>query len=156
MPLEFRTVPADLSAPDVTLLVVAGEIDIATAPQLRDHLGSLPDRHTVVDLSGVTLLGAAGLTVLLDLKHRLDRADARLLLAAAPIRVVRVLAATRLTTALPGAHTVRHAIALIITGPTGQPARSGRASDPHSLTRWRPARDAARGRRPWPRPHARS
>jgi anti-sigma B factor antagonist len=79
-----------------TVVTIAGEIDIATAPALRCHLLSLPGRSTILELSGVPLLCAAGLTELVDLHDRLTRADARLALAAVPPPVRRVLAITGL------------------------------------------------------------
>jgi anti-sigma B factor antagonist len=72
------------------------QIDIASAPSLRRHLLSLPDCSTVLELSGVGLLSAAGLTELVDLRDRLTRADARLALAGAPPSVRRVLTITGL------------------------------------------------------------
>jgi anti-sigma B factor antagonist len=52
--------------PGHVLITVAGEIDIATAPQLRDRLAALAasGRRLVVDLAQVSFLGAAGLDVL--------------------------------------------------------------------------------------------
>ena len=70
--------------PPPTLVTVAGDIDIASAPLLRRHLLSVPGSSTVLDLSGVQLLSAAGLTELVDLRDRLTRADARLVLAGRP------------------------------------------------------------------------
>src|SRR5689334_10259481 len=48
-----------------------GEIDVATAPMLGEHLRSAHDLVTapfpiVADLAGVTFLGSAGLTVLAE------------------------------------------------------------------------------------------
>ena len=62
------------TAPVPTLVAVAGEIDLLTALQFRDELGALPDGDVVLDLSGVRLLAAAGLSVLLDLQDRQARA----------------------------------------------------------------------------------
>jgi hypothetical protein len=45
-----------------TVVAVAGEVDLGSAPQLHRHLLVLPDRDTVLDMSGVSLLAAAGLT----------------------------------------------------------------------------------------------
>ena len=51
------------------VVVVQGEIDLATAPQLRDQLARAIHRHpaatVVVDLDGVTVLDDSGLGVLL-------------------------------------------------------------------------------------------
>ena len=96
-----------------TVVTVAGEIDIATAPALRSHLLSLPGCSTVLDLSGVPLLCAAGLTELVDLHDRLARVDARLALAAAPPPVRRVLAITGLDNMVTLTATLQDAVHLV-------------------------------------------
>jgi len=98
-----------------TLITVAGDIDIASAPSLRRHLLSVPASSTVLDLSGVQLLSAAGLTELVDLRDRLTRADARLALAAAPRHVRRLLAITGLDHTMMLADTVDDAVHQLTT-----------------------------------------
>ena len=97
------------------LITVAGDIDIATAPALRRHLLSVPDSSTVLDLSGVQRLSAAGLAEVVDLRDRLTRADARLALAAAPRLVRRVLVITGLDDTMMLADTVNDAVHLLTT-----------------------------------------
>ncbi len=46
------------------VLAVAGEIDLATAPQLADCLVAATDRDVAVDLSEVTFLDSSGLSAL--------------------------------------------------------------------------------------------
>ena len=114
-----------------TLVTIAGEIDIATVPALRRHLLTLPDCSTVLDLSGVQLLSAAGLTELLDLRDRLARADARLTLAAAPRLVRRVLAITGLADTMMAADTLDDAVHLMTTpNPTAPTASVAGVGDP--------------------------
>jgi anti-anti-sigma factor len=50
------------------ILVVHGELDIATAPELRRLLDGLRRRHhaVVLDLAAVTFLDATGLSALMD------------------------------------------------------------------------------------------
>jgi anti-sigma B factor antagonist len=96
-----------------TLVTVAGEIDIATAPALRRHLSAVPDGHIVLELSDVRLLSAAGLTELVDLRDRLSRAAARLAIAAAPRHVRKVLTITRLDDTVLLADTVDDAVRLV-------------------------------------------
>jgi anti-anti-sigma factor len=98
-----------------TLVTVAGEIDIATVPALHGHLLSVPDRNTILELSGVKLLSAAGLTELVDLRDRLTRAHARLALAAAPRLVQRILAITGLDDTMMLADNVDDAVHLVAT-----------------------------------------
>ena len=56
-----------------SVLAVAGEVDSLTAPDLRDALGAAlaaPDcRRLVLDLSGVTFLSSAGMSVLLNARE---------------------------------------------------------------------------------------
>src|SRR5215212_5144831 len=56
---------------DVVVVSVAGELDLATVPQLRAYLmhstASRP-AHLVVDLSAVTFLAARGIGVLMDVR----------------------------------------------------------------------------------------
>jgi anti-sigma B factor antagonist len=82
------------TAPVRTLVAVAGELDLLTAPQLRAELRALPDGDVVLDLSVVRLLAAARLRVLLDLQDHQARVGAQLMLAAAPPLVRRVLCMT--------------------------------------------------------------
>jgi anti-anti-sigma factor len=96
-----------------TVVAVAGEVDLGSAPQLHRHLLVLPDRDTVLDMSGVSLLAAAGLTALLDTQDRLTQVGARLVLAASSPSVCRVLALTGLDTRLATAPTVDAGIELI-------------------------------------------
>ena len=105
-----------------TLVAVAGEIDIATVTTLRRHLLSLPDCSTILDLSEVSLLSAAGLTALVDLHDRLTRADARLALAAASPSVRRVLTITGLDDTMTLADTLDDAVHLVAT-PTSRRIR---------------------------------
>ncbi len=57
----------------VSVLTVSGELDIASGPRLRAALDEILDvprarapRGLVLDLTGVTFLGSAGLAVLVD------------------------------------------------------------------------------------------
>jgi anti-sigma B factor antagonist len=56
------------------MVIVAGEVDLATAPRLRDVLGShvAPDGESVaLDLSGVTFIDSVGLALVLALDREL-------------------------------------------------------------------------------------
>ncbi len=111
VPLLVRTFPM----PVATLATIAGEVDIATVAQLRGQLDTIPDRSTVVEMSEVTLLSAAGVTVLLDLQDRLGTAGARLVLAAAPRCVRRILTAIGLDARLLMAPTVEAGVDSLMT-----------------------------------------
>src|SRR3569833_2507162 len=59
---------------DHTVLEVGGEVDVNTAPRLRDRLVDLVEqgaRHVVVDLSRVEILDSTGLGVLVGALKRL-------------------------------------------------------------------------------------
>lgn len=63
---------------DVPIVRVVGEVDLATAPVLRERLAEIPaDTETViVDLSEVTFLDSTGLSVLVASWKRLGQTDA--------------------------------------------------------------------------------
>ena len=75
-PAEF-SVRAGATGDEWTL-VVAGEIDVATAPELRRQLHQLADRNPtllVLDLRGVTFIDSSGLGVLVGVLKRLREKD---------------------------------------------------------------------------------
>ncbi|WP_433200764.1 STAS domain-containing protein [Nocardia sp. CA-107356] len=98
-----RIIKLSVSHPrfDVTLVVVAGEVDLCTAPLLRDKLlrafGS-QESTMVVDLSPVTFFAAAGLTTLIEAQAAAERADRRMVLITTVRCVDRVLEITGLST----------------------------------------------------------
>jgi anti-sigma B factor antagonist len=86
---EFLTVTADLVGPGTIVLTVSGEVDLSTSPLLQNLLLShLHDSHlrdtprVIVDLTGVSFLSAAGLAVLVNVKHAAAAAGASLCLVA--------------------------------------------------------------------------
>jgi anti-anti-sigma factor len=123
--LVVRTFPT----PVATLVTIAGEVDITTVAELRGQLDAMPDRDTVVEISEVTLLSAAGMSVLLELQDRLATAGARLVLAAAPRCVRRVLTLTGLDARLLMAATVQDAVDSMASG-EAEPSASIRAVMP--------------------------
>ncbi|MCE6994659.1 STAS domain-containing protein [Saccharothrix sp. S26] len=82
----------------VTVVSVSGEVDMLTAPQLR--AGALPHLDAgstlVLDLSGVSFLGSAGLAVLVEASQHAKRRDAQFRVVAVERAVTRPLAATGL------------------------------------------------------------
>lgn len=81
-----------------TVVRVAGEVDLATAPQLRSALEGLegaPSTRVVVDLSGVDFMDGSGVAALLAAAMSL-RSQGKDLVVRHPSRpVCRVLDATR-------------------------------------------------------------
>jgi anti-sigma B factor antagonist len=67
--------------PDVCVALLEGELDMATAPFLGDHLRehtATRPAELVLDLSGVTLLAAAGLALIVAGLHNDDDIHGRL------------------------------------------------------------------------------
>ncbi len=85
------------------LVVVAGEVDLHTAPRLRAALDAVtdgsPDEESgdvVVDLTGVGFIDSTGLGELVGAHKALARRDATLHLAVTSDRILRLLALTGL------------------------------------------------------------
>lgn len=95
--------PLDLSADHKgvsTVVRVAGEIDLATAPRLEAFLRDELDRtHAVlmIEMSGVNHMGSAGLRVLVETRAECDRRGVDLVFAECSFIVLRVFEATGLT-----------------------------------------------------------
>jgi anti-sigma B factor antagonist len=82
-----------------TVVRVAGEIDVYTAPQLRERLdqeieGGVHD--LVVDLSGVTFMDSTGLGVLVGRLKQIRLNDGSMRLVCAHDRVLKVFVITGL------------------------------------------------------------
>ena len=98
---------------DCAVLRVGGEIDLYTAPTLREGLSNLVAtgvRHVVLETSDVTFLDSTGLGVLVDGRKRLRAHDGSLALASDQERIVRLLRLTGLTRFFPPYATVAEAI----------------------------------------------
>lgn len=82
----------------ITVVAVSGEVDMLTAPQLRaDVLPHIDEGSTLVlDLSGVSFLGSAGLAVLVEASQHAKRRGATFRVVAVERAVTRPLAATGL------------------------------------------------------------
>lgn len=81
----------------VIVVAVAGEIDIASTPQLERLLeeACAGGADIVVDLAEVTFMDVSGLRALLDARRRAERDGVPLALANVPPAVVRLLKLTR-------------------------------------------------------------
>jgi anti-sigma B factor antagonist len=83
-----------VSHPASATVVLAGEIDIATAPAIRRFLMAAisgGDIRLTVDMSGVTFIGAAGIGALVAAANRAREAGGGLSLLAPSRRVRRLL-----------------------------------------------------------------
>jgi anti-anti-sigma factor len=104
-----------LTAPDGAVIVIlAGDLDIASAPAARERLLSLlrPGAcRLVIDMSAVRYTDASGLAVLVSTKRRAILLGGELRLAALQPEVAEVLTATGLSRHLAAYPTVRAALA---------------------------------------------
>jgi anti-sigma B factor antagonist len=85
----------------LTVVRVAGEVDVASAPELEKVLEGLPATGVdiVVDLTDVTFLDSTGLGVLVGVWNRCEKTDppSRLSLVVATAEIERLLEVTGLT-----------------------------------------------------------
>ena len=90
---------SDCRTDECTVVQVSGELDIATAPQLRDHLLALiRDGHRIVlELTEIEFMDCSGLEVLLACHRGAERAGTGLVLRRPSHRVIRLLELSGLT-----------------------------------------------------------
>jgi anti-sigma B factor antagonist len=115
---------------DRSVVCVVGEVDVYTAPQLRERLSDLVaagERHLVVDLSGVDFLDSTGLGVLVGGLNRVRGHGGSLALVCNTERILKVFRITGLTAVFPIHPELRTALAAPIepAGP-GSPLGSER------------------------------
>lgn len=97
-----------------TVVVVSGEIDVYTAPMLREKLVSLIAKeryHLVVDMAKVSFLDSTGLGVFVGCMKRLRTHDGSLRLVCLESRIVKVFTITGLTQVFPIYDTLAEALA---------------------------------------------
>ncbi len=83
-----------------TLVQVGGEIDVYTAPKLREQLVALVEEgkyDLVIDLEGVAFLDSTGLGVLVGALKRVRTHDGSLQLVCSQERIVKIFRITGLT-----------------------------------------------------------
>jgi len=96
------------------VVAVRGEVDIATAPKLRETLVELASQgaqHVVVDLDGVDFLDSTGLGVLIGGMKRLRGLDGDLTLVCTQPRILKVFEITGLNRAFTIFESVDDAVA---------------------------------------------
>jgi anti-sigma B factor antagonist len=84
---------------DVALVVVEGELDIYTAPKLKDALGKAVDEgaeRLIVDLSPMTFIDSTGLGVLVEALRRAQLHGALMDIVCSRPNVMRVFEVTGL------------------------------------------------------------
>lgn len=110
-PLSLETITV---GSDCALIRVAGEIDVYSAPQLREAILALIGTgvsHVIADLRGVDFLDSTGLGAIVGGHKRLRTNDGSLVLAASPDRIVRLFRITGLDRAFSLYPSVPEAIA---------------------------------------------
>src|SRR5580658_9504636 len=104
----------DASRPPYTVLAVRGEVDVYSAPRLREKLVELVSeghRQIVADLEAVDFLDSTGLGVLVGGLKRLRSHDGDLTLVCSQPRILKVFEITGLTTVFRIADSVQEATA---------------------------------------------
>lgn len=105
-----------LTADGTTVVVVGGELDAVTAPQLRAYLGPLVKRtaaRVVLDLSDVTFLDSTGLGALIEARSTVAADGGAFALVVTASRVAKVLTITGLDEALSMRDTREAALAAV-------------------------------------------
>ena len=99
---------------DHTVVEVGGEIDVYTAPKLREQLVDLVDDgqyHLVVDMERVEFLDSTGLGVLVGGLKRVRAHDGSLRLVCTQERILKIFRITGLTKVFPIHASVDEAVA---------------------------------------------
>jgi anti-sigma B factor antagonist len=98
---------------DRTVVVVGGEIDVYTAPKLREQLVDLVNAgryHLVIDMEAVDFLDSTGLGVLVGGLKRVRAHDGSLRLVCTQERILKIFRITGLTKVFPIHDTVDEAV----------------------------------------------
>ncbi len=99
---------------DCAVLRVTGEVDVYTAPMVRERIHDLAAKgavHIIADLSRVDFLDSTGLGVLVGGLKRLREHDGSLIPVISTARILNILQITGLTRVLPPQPSVAAAIA---------------------------------------------
>lgn len=98
---------------DRSVVEVAGEIDVYTAPKLREQLVEIVEsgqHHIVVDMRGVEFLDSTGLGVLVGGLKRVRQHDGSLRLVCSQERILKIFRITGLTKVFPIHPTLEEAL----------------------------------------------
>jgi anti-sigma B factor antagonist len=116
-PTEVRSIDLELEASPVNgwmVLTVGGEVDLNTAPQLKERIGSLIEQghhRIVVDLEGVDFMDSTGLSALVSGVTRTGEANGELAVVCTRPQVLRLLSLTGLDHVLKVHDSVSEAVA---------------------------------------------
>jgi anti-sigma B factor antagonist len=98
---------------DCAVIQVTGEVDVYTAPMLRERIRDLSAKgavHLIADLGQVDFLDSTGLGALVGGLKRLREAGGSLALVISTPRILRIFQITGLTRALAAQQSVEDAI----------------------------------------------
>jgi anti-sigma B factor antagonist len=98
----------------VLRIAVTGEVDVASAPTLREHLYGAVERSkgiVIVDLLGVTFIDSTALGVLIGTQERSDEHGIQLRIILKEARIVKIFEITGLTDLFSIYPTVTEAVA---------------------------------------------
>ena len=104
---------------DIVCVELAGSLDVATAPKVRDLLLRLIDEgryRLILDMTDVDFVDSIGLGVFVGVVHRLRPYDGSLAVAAPSAQTRKVFEITQLVRVLPLFDTVDDAAAAIVSG----------------------------------------
>ena len=117
------TEPPDFATPlpGVAVVPLPDQVDLQTAPAVRDELMVALSRfpHVVVDATSVTFMDSTGINALVRAKERADRLDGSLHVVATGRPVLRVLTVTQLTRVLGVVSSTDEALRCLSTPGTG-------------------------------------
>ncbi|MCW2858456.1 MAG: anti-sigma-factor antagonist [Actinoallomurus sp.] len=116
--MEFN-VEYTVTEDDIVCVVLAGSLDVATAPQVRDLLIRLIDEgryRLVLELSGVDFVDSIGLGVFVGVVHRLRPYDGSLAVAAPSPQTRKVFEITQLVRVLPLFDSIGSAVQAVSSG----------------------------------------
>jgi anti-sigma B factor antagonist len=113
VPEDLR-VTVDDSAGSHVVVSIGGEVDVSTAPRLRDALMSVVARGyetVVLDLSDVGFIDSSALAVILSAWKQIKAHDGSLAIASPTPRIARIFEITGLTLSFPVCGSVSEALA---------------------------------------------
>jgi anti-anti-sigma factor len=113
--LQPLTMTTNWPRPNVCVVHLAGELDIATAPLLADYLReqtAASPAYLLLDLAAVKFLAAAGVTLIVNALRNTHGIQGQLHLVGVTANpsVERVLDLTAVRAVLPNHHSVEHAL----------------------------------------------
>lgn len=117
-----------------TVISVTGEIDVYTAPTLRERLNEVVasgQHHLVVDMAGVDFLDSTGLGVLVGGLKRVRSQNGTLQLVCDQEKILKVFRITGLTKVFPIHPTLEQALA---DRPAPVPSQAGSPDHPADAT----------------------